>query len=136
PAQAAAGILQTRFVALAAVVTEGSRYAQLLESHPEIVGNLLFIRFAYLTGDASGHNMATAASDSLMSTMLGWNIGLSYGSISGNVCTDEKATVGKGILGRGKKGRAELLIAHHSVEDNVHTAEATVRKMGATKSHR
>jgi len=83
-AQAAAEIIQTRFDELAAVVTEGSRYAQLLEAHPEIVGNLLFIRFAYLTGDASGHNMATAASDSLMSTILGWNIGLSYGSISGN----------------------------------------------------
>ncbi|MGO1536117.1 MAG: hydroxymethylglutaryl-CoA reductase, partial [Yaniella sp.] len=86
-AQTAADTIQARFDELADVVRQGSRYAQLLEIHPEIVGNLLFLRFAYLTGDASGHNMATAASDSLMSTILSWNIGLSYGSISGNFCT-------------------------------------------------
>src|SRR5699024_12168619 len=102
-AQAAAAGIRTPFDELAAVVTEGARYSQLLEAHPELVGNLLFIRLAYPTGDASGHNMATAASESLMSTILGWNIGLSYGSISGNFCTDKKATVVNGILGRGKK---------------------------------
>src|SRR5690625_2890101 len=89
-AQNAADIITARFDDLADVVTQGSRYAKLIEIHPEIVGNLLFVRFAYLTGDASGHNMATAASDTLMSTILSWNIGLSYGSISGNFCTDKK----------------------------------------------
>src|SRR5699024_1106314 len=103
-----------------------SDLAQLLDIHPESVGNLLFLRFAYLTGDASGHNMATAASDSLMSTILSWNIGLSYGSISGNFCTDKKATAANGILGRGKKATAELIIPHEIVENNLHTTATIV----------
>ena len=122
-AQAAADTILARFDELAAVVTQGSRFAQLIEIHPEIVGNLLFVRFAYLTGDASGHNMATAASDTLMSTILSWNIGLSYGSISGNFCTDKKATAVNGILGRGKKVTAEIIIPHEIVEKNLHSGQ-------------
>ena len=49
---------------------QGSRHARLIEAHPEIVGNLLFVRFAYKTGDASGHNMVTNASDALMQLSL------------------------------------------------------------------
>src|SRR5699024_10673910 len=51
-ARTAAGTIQTRFDELAGGVRQGSRYAQLHAIHPEIGGNLLFLRFAYLTGDA------------------------------------------------------------------------------------
>src|SRR5699024_5478030 len=134
-AQTAAETSQSRFDELAAVVTQGSRYAQLSEIHPESVGTLVCVRFAFLTGDASGHNMATAASDSLMSTILSWNIGLSYGSISGNVCTDKKATAVNGILGRGKKVTAELIIPHEIVEQNLHTTAAKVVRLVVEKNY-
>lgn len=134
-AQIAADTVLGRFDELAAVVTQGSRYAQLIEIHPEIVGNLLFLRFAFLTGDASGHNMATAASDTLLSTILSWNIGLSYGSISGNFCTDKKATAVNGILGRGKKVTAEILIPHDIVATNLHTTAAKVAQLVVTKNY-
>src|SRR5690625_3443922 len=58
----AAGQIASRFDELDDVVAAGSRYARLIEAHPEIVGNLLYIRFAFTTGDASGHNMVTNAS--------------------------------------------------------------------------
>src|SRR5699024_2908395 len=134
-AQTAAGIITNRFDELAEVVTQGSRLAQLIEIHPEIVGNLLYVRFAYLTGDASGHNMATAASDTLMSTILSWNIGLSYGSISGNFCTDKKATAVNGILGRGKKVTAKIIIPHDVVATNLHTTAAKVAQLVVTKNY-
>src|SRR5690625_585841 len=114
-AHQAAGQIMARFEELSQVVTQGSRFAQLIEVHPEIVGNLLYIRFAFTTGDASGHNMVTNASDALMSTILGWDLGLGYGSISGNFCSDKKPTAVNGILGRGRNTVAEILIPHEIV---------------------
>lgn len=114
-AYAAAGHIAGRFDELQAVVARGSRFATLVEAHPEIVGNLLFVRFAFTTGDASGHNMVTKASESLMDEILSWNLGLDYGSISGNYCSDKKATAVNGILGRGRNTVAEILIPHEIV---------------------
>lgn len=120
-AEHAAGLVAERFEELQQVVSQGSRHARLIEAHPEIVGNLLFIRFAFHTGDASGHNMATKASDALMQHILAWNIGLEYGSISGNFCSDKKATAVNGILGRGRNVVAEMLIPHEVVERRLRT---------------
>lgn len=118
--------VQEREPELAAVVAQQSRFAQLIEIHPEVVGNLLFVRFAFRTGDASGHNMATKASDVLMERILSWELGLSYGSISGNFCSDKKATAVNGILGRGRKVVAEILIPHEVVARRLRT---TAREM-------
>lgn len=115
-AEHGASVVQQRFDELAEVVSAGSRHAKLIEIHPEVVGNLLFVRFAYKTGDASGHNMVTNASDAIMERILSWNIGLEYGSISGNFCSDKKATAVNGILGRGRNVVAEILIPHEVVE--------------------
>ncbi|WP_147915247.1 hydroxymethylglutaryl-CoA reductase [Ruania zhangjianzhongii] len=114
-AHRAATEIRARFAELAEVVTGSSRFARLLEAHPEIVGNLLFVRFAFSTGDASGHNMATAAAESLMERILSWNLDLEYGSISGNYCSDKKATAVNGVLGRGRNVVAEILIPHDVV---------------------
>lgn len=114
-AHAAAQQIAARQGELDEVVAAGSRHAKLVEVHPEIVGNLLFIRFAFTTGDASGHNMVTNAADALMTRILSWNLGLGYGSISGNYCSDKKATAVNGILGRGRSVVAEIVIPHDLV---------------------
>ncbi|MGO2659936.1 hydroxymethylglutaryl-CoA reductase [Mycetocola reblochoni] len=95
---------------LEATVAESSRFARLIDIHHQIAGNLLFVRFEYSTGDASGHNMVTHASDRLMERILATVPGVRYGSISGNYCSDKKATAVNGILGRGKNVVAELTI--------------------------
>ena len=93
-------------------VSKTSRFAILQDYYPEIIGNQLFIRFAFETGDASGHNMATKAADALMSWFLEEfkNYNLSYVSISGNLCTDKKVSAVNGILGRGVHVTAEMII--------------------------
>ena len=92
-------------------VVEGtSRFARLINLHSQIAGNLLFIRFEFTTGDASGHNMCTQASEALMNHILSAHPELQYGSISGNYCSDKKATAVNGILGRGKYVVAEVLV--------------------------
>lgn len=127
--------IEARFDELAAVVSAGSRYARLIEIHPEIVGNLLFVRFAFSTGDASGHNMATQASDALMSTILSWDLGLGYGSISGNFCTDKKPTGINGALGRGRAVQADILIPHDIVSSTLKTTADKVTDLVVRKNY-
>ena len=104
-----------------------SRFAELIGFRHEITANLLFLRFEFTTGDASGHNMATLASDALLGHILGTISGISYGSISGNYCTDKKATAINGILGRGKNVVTELLVPRDVVTDVLHTDAARDR---------
>jgi len=92
------------------VVAGTSRFAKLIDLHSQIAGNLLFIRFEFTTGDASGHNMVTFASEALMNRILELCPELKYESISGNFCCDKKATAVNGILGRGKYVIAELTV--------------------------
>jgi hydroxymethylglutaryl-CoA reductase (NADPH) len=102
--------IKAEFPKFGTVVATTSRFAKLIDMHSQIAGNLLFIRFEFTTGDASGHNMANFASDALMDRILELCPELKYESISGNYCSDKKATSVNGILGRGKYVVAELTI--------------------------
>lgn len=128
-------VIESRMDDLQEVVSRGSRFAKLVEIHPEIVGSLLFVRFAYTTGDASGHNMATAASDALMAEILSWDLGLDYGSISGNFCTDKKATGINGALGRGRSVQADILIPHDIVASTLKTTAAKITDLVVRKNY-
>jgi len=95
---------------LQAVVASTSRFTRLLGINKQIVGNLLYLRFECITGDAAGHNMVTAAADALQSWLLQQYSELQYSSISGNYCTDKKVSAVNSILGRGKNVVAEIEI--------------------------
>jgi hydroxymethylglutaryl-CoA reductase (NADPH) len=95
---------------LQARVEETSRFAQFIEFHSQVIGNLIYLRLAFETGDAAGHNMATAAAEKIQTWILKEYDNLSYVSISGNYCTDKKVSAVNGILGRGKYCVAEMTI--------------------------
>ncbi|WP_225840395.1 hydroxymethylglutaryl-CoA reductase [Streptomyces sp. NK08204] len=130
----AARTIEARMSELQEVVRTCSRFAELIRIHHEINANLLFIRFEFRTGDASGHNMATLASDVLLKHLLETIPGISYGSISGNYCTDKKATAINGILGRGKNVVTELLVPRTVVEDVLHTTAAKIVELNIRKN--
>jgi hydroxymethylglutaryl-CoA reductase (NADPH) len=133
-AYAAARLLDERFDEFDKIVRTCSRFAQLIGIRHEITANLLFIRFEFVTGDASGHNMATLAADALLSHILQTIPGISYGSISGNYCTDKKATAINGILGRGKNVVTELLVPRAVVTDMLHTTAAKIAELNVRKN--
>jgi hydroxymethylglutaryl-CoA reductase (NADPH) len=102
--------IQQQKAHLQTIVSESSRFAKLIDMHAQIVGSLLYLRFELLTGDAAGHNMVTLASDRMLTWILSRYSALRYVSISGNFCTDKKASAVNGILGRGKNVVAEVTI--------------------------
>lgn len=129
-----ARVLPERFQELADVVAAGSRHARLLEVHPEVVGNLLFVRFAFVTGDASGHNMVTAAADQLMARILSWGFAVSYGSVSGNFCTDKKASAVNGVRGRGRSVVAEILLPEEVVSRRLRSSAERIAQLNVQKN--
>lgn len=104
---------------LRAKVSEVTRHGRLLEVQPFIVGNMVWLRLVYQTGDAMGMNMATIASDRICSYIEGNYDGEARCiALSGNMCTDKKPAFINRLLGRGKYVVAEALIPA-SVAENV-----------------
>ncbi|MCX5127181.1 hydroxymethylglutaryl-CoA reductase [Streptomyces sp. NBC_00193] len=126
--------VDARFDELRAVVRTCGRFVELIGFRHEIVANLLFLRFEFSTGDASGHNMATLAADALLKHILGAIPGIEYGSISANYCTDKKATAINGILGRGKNVVTELLVPREIVRDVLHTSAGAIAELNVRKN--
>ncbi|MGB3439873.1 MAG: hypothetical protein WBA97_14090 [Actinophytocola sp.] len=133
-ALAAARQVDARFGKLREIVRAGSRFADLVAVRHEITANLLYLRFEFTTGDASGHNMATLAADLLLSHLLDTVPGIAYCSISANYCTDKKATAINGILGRGKNVVTELTVPRDVVHDRLHTTAARIAELNVRKN--
>ncbi|MGW5869015.1 hydroxymethylglutaryl-CoA reductase [Streptomyces sp. NPDC055239] len=133
-AHAAASAVHSRLDELRDITRTTSRYAELLTVRDEIAGSLLYLRFEFSTGDASGHNMTTLAADALLGHLLEHVPGIRYGSISANYCTDKKATAINGILGRGKNVITEILVPERIVTDRLHTTAAQIAKLNTNKN--
>ncbi len=126
--------LPARREELAAVVAETSRFARFADLHTQVVGNLLYLRFELTTGDAAGHNMVTASADHLINWLLKEYADLSYGSISGNYCTDKKPSAVNGILGRGKYVVAECVVPRRECERWLKTTPEKIAELNLKKN--
>jgi len=130
----ATGVIKDRRKELQKLTAETSRFAKLLDIHPQVVGNLIYLRLEFETGDAAGHNMTTKAADSIMAWLLDIIPGLQYASISANYCTDKKVSAVNGILGRGKYTVAELLVPHEICEKYLRTSPAKMADLNVRKN--
>ena len=124
----------SRMDELKQVVEASSRFAKLIDVNFQIASRLLFVRFEFFSGDASGHNMATLASERLMSYLMEQMPELGYGSISGNYCTDKKTSAVNGILGRGKYVIAEAVIPEPVVRERLRTTATRLAELNERKN--
>ncbi|MBP3194575.1 MAG: hydroxymethylglutaryl-CoA reductase [Cardiobacteriaceae bacterium] len=126
--------LKTQFQDLAQTVRTTGRFVKLEEIHTEVVGNLLFVRFSFFTGDASGHNTATKAADRLIQEILEKFPACEYGSISGNFCTDKKPSAVNGILGRGRRTVAEVTLSASVLQKILRTDAEKICQLNLEKN--
>jgi hydroxymethylglutaryl-CoA reductase (NADPH) len=116
------------------IVAVSSKHAKLIDVHVRIVASMLFVRFAFQTGEASGHNMTTIAADKIAAAIVTKFPTLRYLSVSGNYCTDKKASSVNAILGRGKSVVAELLLSRKILKDALHTTPEAMVELNIKKN--
>ncbi|SDQ27372.1 hydroxymethylglutaryl-CoA reductase (NADPH) [Natronobacterium texcoconense] len=107
-------------------------HGELLDVEPYVVGDSVYLRFAYDTKDAMGMNMATIATGEACE-LVEAETPADLVALSGNLCSDKKPAAINAVEGRGRSVTADVLIPGDVVEDRLHTtpeaiAEANTRK--------
>lgn len=109
-------------------------FVHLQDWHAQIIGNLLFLRFNFSTGEAAGHNMVTKAADKAIDWLLKKYAGLRYVSISGNLCVDKKVSSINSILGRGKYVVAEMVVPKDVCLKHLRAVPASIVNLNIKKN--
>jgi hydroxymethylglutaryl-CoA reductase (NADPH) len=126
--------LKTKRAELEKIVMQSSKFARLKDWDEQIVADLIYLRFVFTTGDASGHNMATKAAELLQDYILREYAELKYISISGNYCADKKNSAVNGILGRGKYVIAECLIPNKICQEKLRSTPEKIVNLNIKKN--
>ncbi|USG99124.1 hydroxymethylglutaryl-CoA reductase (NADPH) [Thermococcus argininiproducens] len=115
-------------------VSKVTRHGKLRNIKPYIVGNNLYLRFEFETGDAMGMNMVTIASEELMKVIESRFPEVKYLALSGNVCVDKKPNAMNFINGRGKSVIAEAIIPREIVEKKLKTTPELIAEVNYRKN--
>lgn len=91
-------------------VEKGSRVTKLIDIQPFQQGRFIHLRFCFQTGDAMGMNSATKYATIALETLFKKYPNINLRSLTGNMCTDKKASHINVLLGRGKSIQTEVII--------------------------
>jgi hydroxymethylglutaryl-CoA reductase (NADPH) len=121
--------LLPRFESLHEVVATTSRHCRLVDLRPAIVGREVHLIFDYTTGDASGQNMVTIATDAICRHLLEHApIRPSHWYVEGNLSGDKKATMIAFTHARGKKVVAEATVSRRLLQRFGHTTPEDMKR--------
>lgn len=93
-----------------------SRVSKLLDIQPFQIGRRVHLRFYFQTGDSMGMNSATKYSSNALKVLVEKYPFARVKSLTGNVCTDKKASHINVLLGRGKSVETQISIPRDVVE--------------------
>jgi hydroxymethylglutaryl-CoA reductase (NADPH) len=111
---------------LRAAAESTTSHGELIGVDPYVVGDSVYLRFAYDTKDAMGMNMATIATEAAAAVVEA-ETPASLVALSGNLCTDKKPAAINAVEGRGRTVTADVLIPESVVAKRLDTtAEAIV----------
>ena len=120
--------------ALAEAAEATTSHGELLDVTPHVVGDNVFLRFAYDTKDAMGMNMATIATEAACEVVEA-ETPAELVALSGNLCTDKKPAAINAVGGRGRTVAADVLVPTDVVEDRLHTTPEAVAEVNVRKNH-
>lgn len=121
--------------AIAKEFSTTSRFASLTDIRAFPVGELLYLRLSATTGDAMGMNMISLAAGKMLSVMkhAGFHDMITV-TLSGNVCSDKKASAINWIEGRGKSVAAQARIPKDLVEKMLKTTPQALIELNTSKN--
>lgn len=113
--------------ALRAAAEATTRHGKLASMEPVIDNNVVFLLCRYTTGDASGQNMVTIATNALCEHIAA-NCPLTIRRwyVEGNFSGDKKASSLGAITGRGRKVSASVVLPEALIESHLHTTSAAM----------
>jgi len=99
-----------------------TRHGKLVDLRITIEGNHVYLNFEFTTGDASGQNMVTLATESICAYIEEHSpVRPQYFFVEANLSGDKKASAQSFLLVRGKKVSAEALLTAELVAKRLHT---------------
>jgi hydroxymethylglutaryl-CoA reductase (NADPH) len=108
-------------------------HGELRDVTPYVVGDNVFLRFAYDTKDAMGMNMATIATEAACAVVEA-ETPASLVALSGNLCSDKKPAAVNAVEGRGRTVAADVLIPADTVESVLNTTPAAIAEANTRKN--
>jgi hydroxymethylglutaryl-CoA reductase (NADPH) len=110
------------FEAWRTVAATTTRHGSLLDVQLAVEGNHVHVLLEFLTGDASGQNMVTIATDAVCRYILEHSpVKPRYWFVEANMSGDKKATTHSFMSVRGKKVSAEIRLPEALVRKRLHT---------------
>jgi hydroxymethylglutaryl-CoA reductase (NADPH) len=102
-----------------------TRHGKMTDVRITVEGNHVYLAFEYTTGDASGQNMVTLATEAVCAYIeQNTPVKPSYWFVEANLSGDKKGSALSFLLVRGKKVSAECLLPAELVEKRLHTTAA------------
>jgi hydroxymethylglutaryl-CoA reductase (NADPH) len=116
------GWVATSFDELKHAASTTTRHGELVDMQLTVEGNNVHVRLEFMTGDASGQNMVTIATDAVCRHIVERSpVRPRVWFVEGNMSGDKKATTHSFMSVRGKKVSAEVTVPGSLIEDRLHT---------------
>ncbi|MUM63978.1 hydroxymethylglutaryl-CoA reductase (NADPH) [Acidianus infernus] len=116
------------------VAESTTSHGKLKEIQPFVLGNNVWLRFVFETGDAMGMNMATIASEAICNFIESEFTEAKCVAVSGNMCSDKKQSMVNSIFGRGKTVIAEALIPSTILKEVLRTTAEAIHEVNLRKN--
>ena len=125
---------EDKFDELKEIAESTTRHGKLVKIDPIIiVGNYVYPRFVYSTGDSMGMNMVTIATEKVL-TKLYDDLGVHALALSGNLCVDKKPAAINIVEGRGKTVVADIIIPEAIVRAKLKTTAKAIEEVNIAKN--
>ena len=125
---------EDKFDELKEIAESTTSHGKLVKIDPIIiVGNYVYPRFVYSTGDSMGMNMVTIATEKVLAK-LHEDLGFHALALSGNLCVDKKPAAINIVEGRGKTVVADILIPEAIVRAKLKTTAKAIEEVNTAKN--
>lgn len=125
---------EDKFDELKEIAESTTSHGKLVKIDPIIiVGNYVYPRFVYSTGDSMGMNMVTIATEKVLAK-LHEDLGVHALALSGNLCVDKKPAAINMVEGRGKTVVADILIPESIVRAKLKTTAKAIEEVNTAKN--